>query len=191
MVSPYAKSQLPTSMSKNADSTCRKIEENSRRTAAQAIILDWGTKLAPIVPPKTLTDSHVRFLLISQSYLNSKTGTPKSLPYIIILERYTLILIHWWTVYAILLLWWSSACFFYIVELYPTFSQCRALHNPNTLLRYNLCYYIAEHFPILTHCWGIPYHNTLLISSKFQYNAELYPILRPCWSIRNIFTLLR
>ena len=46
--------------------------------------------------------------------------------------------------YLITLLKYSL--FHYIVELYPTFLQCWAIRNSNTLLRYTLSYYISKQF---------------------------------------------
>ena len=145
----------PNLKAKNANSACRKLGEKLRQPALEAIILHCGPKSAPVAPPNTLTDSYTLFLLKTQSYLSSKTRKPKSIPYNVILPKYTLTTLVEKVRYII------TACFL-------------------ILLSYTQLFYIAELYPILTQGCGIPYLDTLLSNSQFQTFAEFYPFVSHC-----------
>ena len=100
----------PNLNAKKWKSVCRNVGEKLRRPILHAFIIYCVTKLVRIAPPNTLTDSYTEFLPRTQPYLNFKTRTPNSKPYIITLPKHA-VLIHWWVVYIILLLCWFTPCF--------------------------------------------------------------------------------
>ena len=80
--------------------------------------------------------------------------------------------------------------FYYILELYSTFSHCWAIAILITVLKFTLSSYTAEQFPFSIHCGAIPYPNTMLRFSELYYIADVNPISLYCRAIANANTVL-